>query len=257
MTRPNIVGIIQARMGSTRFPKKSLSLICGKPLLFHVISRLEKSNLLNRIVIATTTLKEDQKIVKLCMNMKTPSFQGSVDDVLDRYYQTAKRERANIIVRVTADCALIDPSIVDRSIRQFLNTPYADYVGYSISYPEGSDVETFSFDALERAWKQAKLPSEREHVTPYIVNNPDKFKTSFLKSKYKKDYTKVHLSIDYEQDLIRTEKIMQALGEKSLYIKNILSFLSRHPKIAKIGQDVDRFEGYKKSLEKEKHDTNN
>lgn len=252
-----IVAIIQARTGSTRFPRKSLALLCGKPLLLHVISRVKKSKLISKVVVATTILKEDQEIINMCQAEKIDSFQGSVDDVLDRYYKTAKKVKADIIVRITADCALIDPSIIDRSINQFLSTPGIDYVGYNVQYPEGSDVETFSFHSLERAWKNAKLPSEREHVTPFIVNHPEMFKIAMIKSRFKKDYSKIHLSIDYERDLVRTELIIKALGNRSLYMKNVLDFLSKHPEIAKIGQDVDRFEGYKKSLAMDKHGTDN
>lgn len=156
-------------MGSTRLPGKVLAEIAGHPMLWHVVQRLCHARTLDRIVVATSDRAADDAIATLCERMGVECFRGSEDDVLDRYYQAAKAYEADVIVRITADCPLIDPHVVDEVISTYLDSEF-DYVTNTlrITYPAGLDTEVFSFAALEKAWKEARKPAEREHVTPYI-----------------------------------------------------------------------------------------
>lgn len=164
-----LAAIIQARMGSTRLPKKVMLNILEKPILWHVINRVSKASLIDKLIVATTTNNEDDAIVEFCKNNGILFFRGSENDVLDRYYQCAKEYNITDIARITADCPLHDPNVIDMIIKEYMGNDY-DYVSNSIEYtfPDGLDVEIFSFDALKIAWENAKLFSEREHVTPYM-----------------------------------------------------------------------------------------
>lgn len=165
-----ITAIIQARMGSTRFPGKVLKEILGKSILWHLISRIEKAKLINEIVIATTKNEIDRPILKFAEENGIKSYAGSEEDVLDRYYQAAKKFSADPIVRITADCPLMDPEVIDSVVQFYLDNKY-DYVANTlepITFPDGMDVEVFSFKNLEKIWKEAILPSQREHVTFYF-----------------------------------------------------------------------------------------
>ncbi|GAI87236.1 unnamed protein product, partial [marine sediment metagenome] len=168
----NIIAIIQARIGSTRLPRKVLMELEGKTVLEHVIERVKRSNLINDVVVATTILKDDLEIVKLCSNIGISVYCGSEENVLDRYYQTVRLFKAEHIVRITSDCPLMDPKIIDEAINLHLRKK-ADYTSNTIkeTYPDGQDVEIFTFEALKKAWKNVNLASEKEHVTPYIRKN--------------------------------------------------------------------------------------
>ena len=170
-TDTSVVAIIQARTGSTRLPEKVLLDLEGQPVLSHIIKRVNASKLVTGILVATTVRKEDLAIVRLCSNANTRVFCGSENDVLDRYYQAAKLLEADNIVRITADCPLIDPSIIDEVVALHLKEK-SDYTSNTMeeSYPDGLDVEIFRFEALKKAWENACLASEREHVTPYTVS---------------------------------------------------------------------------------------
>ena len=169
--------IIQARMGSSRLPGKVLMKSGnGMPLLYHVINQLRYCSKVKNLVIATTTNQEDDSIEKFANDNSVNIFRGKEKDVLDRYFQCAKKYSFSTIVRITSDCPLIDPQIVDKVIERFFSGNY-DYATNTLirTFPIGTDVEVFSFSVLETAWKNAQLPSEREHVTPYIYNHPEIF----------------------------------------------------------------------------------
>ena len=170
--------IIQARMGSTRLPGKVLKDAGNnKPVLYYIIDQLQHCKSFSNIVVATTTLDEDDPIVQFCNDKNIVCFRGNPTDVLDRYYQCAKKYSFSTIMRMPSDKPLLDPELVDRVISFFNNNNY-DYVTtfLILTFPIGTEVEVFSFEALELAWKNAKLPSEKEHVTPYFYNNPTLFK---------------------------------------------------------------------------------
>jgi len=158
----NVVAIIQARMGSSRLPDKVMMPIAGKPMFWHVVDRVKKAKLIDEVVVATSTNTKDKRIVDFCKKNNVEVFTGSENDVLDRYYQCAKKYKAEIVVRITADCPLIDPKIVDKSIRTFFKGNF-DYLGIltgagslkskNKKYPDGMDCEVFSFQSLEKAFR--------------------------------------------------------------------------------------------------------
>ncbi len=179
----NVVAIIQARMGSTRLPGKVLMDLDGETALGRVVRRLRRSTRIQQIMIATTTKPEDDAIISACRQLGCPAFRGSSEDVLDRYYQASRMIGCEVIVRVTADCPLIDPDLVDRSI-DLLGNEGADYVATDVpgTFPRGTDVEVFTAAAMARSWRESAQAYEREHVTPFFYEHPDLFRLATLKS---------------------------------------------------------------------------
>jgi len=245
-----VVAIVQARMGSTRLPGKVMREILDKPLLAHLITRLKESRLINRIVIATTDKATDKPISKLAQELGIDSFGGNEDDVLDRYYQTAKKYNAEVVVRITADCPLIDPELVDKVVAHYLeNKDTLDYVHSGTSYPDGVvETEVFSFAALKKAWKEARLASEREHVTPYIWKNTEIFRTGTLE--YEKDLSHIRLVVDDERDFRLVTEIFANLGKEGeiFHLNDILNFLKKRPELLELNKRTVRNEGYLKSI---------
>ena len=176
--------IIQARTDSRRLPGKVLLKIEGKPMLWHVINRIKKINV-KEMIVATTGRKIDDDIVTIANNFGLKSYRGKTNDVLDRFYCAAKESNAEIIIRITADCPLIDPNESKKVLKKFISGKYDYASNDSETYPNGLDTECFTFKALEDAWKGAKLKSEREHVTPYIWKNPKRFKICLVNNKKK------------------------------------------------------------------------
>lgn len=255
-----IAAIIQARMGSERLPNKMMADIVGKPLLWHTINRTKAAKKIDKVILATTEREEDQEINHLAKKIGIECFCGSQNDVLDRYYQAAKKYKANVIVRITGDCPLIDPELIDRTIEIFLKEKchYASLAHLTkeepISrYPDGLDTEVFSFQALKKAWQEARLPSDREHVTPYIWKNPDIFKCKSLSLKGKKDYSFMRWTVDEKQDLEFVREIYKRLYQKNkiFLMKDILSLLLKEPELLLINSNIPRDEGYFKSLKKD------
>ena len=168
-----IVAIIQSRMGSSRLPGKVLLDIAGQPMLARVVERTRQARKVDEVVVATTTDPSDDAVVALCQRRGYPYYRGSLYDVLDRYYQTAKTFGAEVIVRITADCPLIDPGVIDRTVQEFMLAG-VDFAANRLpppwrrTYPIGLDTEVCTFAALERAWREADLPHHREHVMPYL-----------------------------------------------------------------------------------------
>ena len=169
--------IIQARMGSTRLPGKvMLDVESNKTVLYFVIKQLQSCKLVDKIIVATTTLEDDKQIANFSKHLGVDSFRGSSDNVLDRYYQCAKEYSVSTIVRIPSDKPLIDPEIVDNVVSMFMNSSY-DYITNFLpnpTFPSGTEVEVFSINALKKAWEKAKIPSEKEHVTPYILKKTNK-----------------------------------------------------------------------------------
>lgn len=238
--------IIQARKGSTRLPGKVMLNILGKTVLWHVVNRVSKTELIDGFIIATTTSLEDDNIVEFCKENDILVSRGSENDVLDRYYQCAKEYDIKDIVRITSDCPLHDPDVIDMVIKEYLIGDY-DYVSNTIEYtfPDGFDVEVFSFNVLENAWKNAKMPSEREHVTPYIRKNEDFKKKNVYSSK---KYPLYRLTLDYPEDYEFIKKIYEGIGKEMFYLDDIAKFLGKHPELLKINQHIEINEGYTASL---------
>lgn len=247
--------IIQARMGSTRLPEKVLADILGKPMVQRVIERVKAAMLLDRVILATTVEEQDTPLVNLSESLDVEVFRGSVDDVLDRYYQAARFFEVDVVVRVTADCPLIDPGIIDRAIQVFLEGEY-DHVStaYPVStFPDGLDVWIFSMEALGKAWEEATLRSEREHVTPYIWENPHIFRLKTVTNT--EDLSELRWTVDEENDLQFVREVYSHLDdgtERIFGMQEILHLLERYPEIRKINQGIKRDEGYQQSLRKDK-----
>ncbi len=249
----NTVAIIQARVSSTRLPGKILKKIEGKTILEHVIDRVKAAQNLDDIIVATTVRKEDLEIVKLCASLGISVFCGSEDDVLDRYYQAARLFKVNHVVRITSDCPLIDFKIID-DVTDLYFKEKVDYVSNTIpeTFPDGEDVEVFSFKALKTAWKNAKMSSEREHVTPYLKNNPKIFRTVNFKCKiYLADK---RWTIDEPEDFEFIRIVYENLYPQDLLfgMDKILLFLKKHPEVKRINKNIIRNEGYLKSLKEDK-----
>lgn len=244
--------IIQARMNSTRLRGKVMKKIDGKnPSLFYTISQLQSCKLIKKIIVATTTKKEDDIIEKFSKKINIECFRGSENDVLDRYYNCAKNSNFKNIIRITADCPLIDPTLVDRMILEFKRNNY-DYIHNfdPRTFPDGEDIEIFTMELLSKAWRYAKLPSEREHVTPYLRKNYKKFKIKNFANK--KDLSEYRLTVDYKEDLKLIKKIIKNIDKRPILIKDIIQFLQNKPELIKINTKFEPNEGYAKSLEEDK-----
>jgi spore coat polysaccharide biosynthesis protein SpsF (cytidylyltransferase family) len=251
-----VVAIVQARMTSTRLPGKVLKEIAGKPVLWHIINRLRKTKLIDEIVVATTVNFADRQILELVHGMGIKAYAGSEADVLDRYYQTAKTLNADVIVRITSDCPLLDSEVVDKVISSFLRSAL-DYVSNTCvldnndckqTFPDGFDTEVFSFAALKCAWKNASLVSEREHVTPYIWKNPQLFSIGHVSST--EDFSNFRFTLDYEDDLIFIREVYDRLSDKGLTfgLRDIVNLLETNPDLLEINKLKTRNEGYLKSV---------
>lgn len=247
-----ILGIIQARMGSTRLPGKVLLDLEGKTVLEHVIDRVKASRFIDDIIIATTISKEDLKIVKLCAGLGISVYCGSENDVLERYYETARLFGADQVVRITSDCPMIDPSVIDAVIDLHLREK-ADYSSNTLkeTYPDGQDVEIFTLGSLKNAWKNAKLASEREHVTPYIRKNPE---YKLVNIEYGKDMSNKRWTLDNSEDYEFIKIIFEYLyGKNPLFgMEEILKLIDEKPEIERINENIVRNEGYKKSLREDR-----
>ena len=221
--------IVQARMGSIRLPGKTLLKIDDKnTVLEFQINQLSSSNLLDEIIIATTNLKSDDIIKNFVKNMNVNVFRGKSNDVLDRYFQCAKHFSIDTIVRITGDNPLIDPTIIDDLIQKFTSNSY-DYLSnaHVRTFPYGTEVEIFSFNALEKAWKNAKKPSEREHVTPYLYNNLDNFK--IFNVEYSKNISNLRWTIDRNADLKLIRLIISKIKNRPILLDDILVLYSKEP----------------------------
>ena len=249
-----IAAIIQARMSSTRLPNKTLMNILGKPLLWHVLERIKKSKLIDKIVIATTFNPKDKAIVDFANNYNVEVFQGDENDVLDRFYNVARKIKTDTIVRITPDCPLICPEIIDKVISEYLKGGY-DYVTNSLlyTYPDGCDVEVFSFEALEKAWKESKDPIEREHVTPYIRNS-GRFKIKNVENENPVDPNEYKWSVDRIEDLKFVREVYKHLYKdgRIFTYKEIMALLEKYPEIKKINCETVTNEGYYRSFLKSK-----
>ena len=215
MKRKNVVAIIQARMGSTRLPRKVMLPIVGKPMLWHVIERVRRCKKVDSIVVATAFIKENNPIIDLAKECKVEIFIGSENDVLDRYYQAAKKFSADIIVRITADCPLINPDTIDKMVTLCLKEN-TDYICGHPKFPSiEQGMEVFSFVALGKAKNMATKDYQREHVTIFIKENPDLFKIRIIKPRAVFQRGDMRLTVDTKEDLKLIREIY-----KRLYIEN-------------------------------------
>ena len=249
-----IVAVIQARMGSRRLPGKVLLDLKGKPDLWHVVTRVSRAKKIDKIVVATTTLPEDCQIEELCQRENIDVFRGSVDDVLDRFYQAVSNlqkqgNKIEFVVRITADCPLIDPEIIDAVIDRIKEGNY-DYVSNVIppTYPDGLDVEVFTVNALKDAYEHAQLTSDREHVTPFIINSGSLKKSNISHSV---DLSSLRWTLDEPEDYEFIRQIFNYLYDQNprFTMSDVLHLLTTHPELQRINKKFLRNEGYQRSLE--------
>ncbi len=232
--------LIQARMSSTRLPKKVMLSVCGKPLLYRMYDRVSKSQFANHVIIITSNRKEDDIIEDLCLSEGILYYRGHPTDLLERHYMAAKKFRAKAVVKIPSDCPLIDPKIIDRVIGYYLNNSNKfDYVSnlHPATYPDGNDVEIMSFDALEKAWICANKNYEREHTTPFIWENPKLFRIGNVSWLPNLDYSFSHRwTLDYEEDYILIRAIYQELYPKKpdFGFDDILELLENKPHLKNI-----------------------
>jgi spore coat polysaccharide biosynthesis protein SpsF len=239
-------------MGSSRLPGKVLMKIDNfNTLITSTVNQLKSCKLLDDIIIATTTNAEDDEIIQSLKKSKIKSFRGDSTNVLDRFYQCAKSNSISTIVRITCDNPLIDPTVVDNAISQFNLNKY-DYVTniFPKTFPQGTETEVFSFHSLTEAWKNAKKPSEQEHVTPYFYNNPKKFKILNLFNKF--DLSDLRWTIDNEKDLQLVREISRQISKRPILMTNILELFKKNPSLIQINKTYVKNEGYLKSLKEDK-----
>lgn len=235
-----LVTVIQARLGSTRLPNKVLRDLMGKPLLVRMVERVQAADLAGTIVVATTTDPNDDVIEAICGEEGVYVFRGDAHDLLDRHYRAGQAHRATAVAKIPSDCPLIDPAVIDRVLGHFLSNPGRfDYVGnlHPASYPDGNDVEVMTMAALETAWREADRSLEREHTTPYLWENPDRFRLANLTWETGLDYSMSHRwTIDYEEDYQFIRTVYEQLYPDDPYfgLDDILALLERRPDIAAI-----------------------
>jgi spore coat polysaccharide biosynthesis protein SpsF len=248
-------------MGSTRLPNKVMMPLANKPLLLRLHERVSASELAGTIVIATTTEKDDNEIVKLCVDKKINYYRGSVADLLDRHYKAALDYSPTAIVKIPSDCPLIDPDIIDKVLKYYINNKNNfDFVSnlHPPSYPDGNDVEVMSMKALKDAWQNATRDIEREHTTPYFWENPDKFKIGNVLWESGKDYSKSHrFTIDYPEDYQFIKQVYDELFDDNriFTLQDIMDLLERKPELMYINSQYAGVNWYRNHLDELKTKT--
>lgn len=247
-----ITAIVQARMGSTRLPGKVLMPILGQPMLALQLQRVSAAKLVDRVVIATSGHPSDLAIQQFAQIKGIPCIRGAVDDVLDRYHQAAKRNNAEHIVRLTGDCPLIDPDVIDTVIRVHIKerNDYTSNV-HPPTFPDGMDVEVMSFAALNEAWSYADKPSEREHVTSYFRRDLDHVQMGNVL--HDQDLSHLRLTVDEAADYEVVKSVFEGLIAQGLTftLADITAFLQENAQVAEKNADIKRNEGFEQSLKKD------
>jgi len=235
-----ITAIVQARMGSTRLPGKVLQDLGGETALGRVVRRLRRSEMVEEVVIATTFSPNDQAIVLEARRLGIPVFIGDERDVLDRYYQAARAFPTDLVVRITSDCPLIDPHVTDLTIRAFLSER-PDYASNALerTFPRGLDTEVMTASALGRAWRQARQPYEREHVTPFIYEHPEIFKV--LPVTNQDDYSSHRWTLDTPEDLEFIRTVYSRFDNRDDFSwRDVLDLLAREPALVYLNRHVEQ-----------------
>ncbi len=250
-----IVTVIQARAGSTRLPNKVMRPLLGKPLLARMVERVAAAALAGTIVVATTTDVTDDPIAALCAAEGFPCYRGDANDLLDRHYRAGRQWQAATVIKIPSDCPLIDPAVIDRVIGAYLSHPGEfDYVSnlHPATYPDGNDVEIMTLPALEVAWREATRPLQREHTTPYIWENPDRFRIGNVTWETGFDYSMTHRwTIDYEEDYHFIQAVYEALypANPRFGLDDVLAFLTAHPEVAALNSHLAGVNWYRYHLD--------
>lgn len=234
-------------MASHRLPGKVLADVGGRPMLWHAVHRAGQAARLDGVLVATSVNPADDEVEAFCVANRIDVHRGSEEDVLDRFYQAASAHRATSVVRLTADCPLLDPDVIDRVVADF-QTGGADYVSNTVerSYPDGLDVEVCSFQTLERAWREAEWASEREHVTPYVWKHPDRF--TIRQVVQAEDLSSLRWTVDDPRDLELVRSIYGLLGPDACRMSDVLDVLRRNPELARLNAGIGVNEGYRRAV---------
>jgi spore coat polysaccharide biosynthesis protein SpsF len=235
-----VVAIIQARMGSTRLPGKVLKDLEGETVLARVVNRLGRARLITELLVATTDIAADDAIVEECRKLSVSVSRGAQDDVLDRYYRAAQLAQADVVVRITSDCPLIDAEVTDKTIAAFLEAS-PDYASNALvrTYPRGLDTEVVSSAALGRAWQEARKSYEREHVTPYIYEHPAEF--NLLSVTNAVDHSGYRWTVDTPEDLEFVRALYARLGDRSRW-RDVIGLLEREPALMELNRWIKQKE---------------
>jgi spore coat polysaccharide biosynthesis protein SpsF len=236
-----LVIVVQARTGSTRLPNKVMMQLAGKPLLIRQIERIQAATSFDDLIIATTTDKSDDVIRDLCKEANVKCFSGHPTDLLDRHYQAALQEKADVVVKIPSDCPLIDSRVIDKVLNFYRETAGKfDYVGnlHPATYPDGNDVEAMPMEVFETAWREAKKPFEREHTTPFFWEQPDRFRIGSVVWETGLDYSMSHrFTIDYKEDYDFIKRVYDELyteANPNFSLDDILKLLHQKPEIYNI-----------------------
>ena len=246
-----VLAIVQARCSSSRLPGKVIKNLAGKPMIVQELERLARSQMIDKIVLATSEEDSDDPLAEVAVAYGVDVFRGNLDDVLDRYYQCAKEYQPSYVVRITGDCPVIDWRIVDKVIKAHVEHGN-DYTNTSSDYPDGLDTEVIKFSALKTAWEKAKLLSEREHVTLYLRNHKDDFQCEEISCVEKME--DLRWTVDEPRDFAFIEKIYAELYnvKPDFSMEDILWLLEENPELASINQGIKRNAGLAKSLANDK-----
>lgn len=245
---PRVVAIVQARMGSTRLSGKVLADVQGRPMIRLLLDRLKTARSLDEIVVATPDSAENDRLTTVAEEAGARVFRGSEADVLDRYYQAARWAVADVVVRVTGDCPLVDPSLVDSIVDLLVSDPRVAYTAVGSTFPDGADCEAIRIEALRSAWEEATVPSDREHVTPFIWRNSDRFVGRVVESLA--DMGHVRLTVDEEVDLKVVRELAKRLGaDPDVGVLEFAHALLADPDLASVNGSIGRNEGLWKSLQ--------
>lgn len=232
-------------MGSARLPGKVLKKVSSMPMLWYMFDRLKYSQEVDKIILATSTSSKDDQLVSFAEEYQIPCFRGSEEDVLGRYYGAAIYFEGETIVRLTGDCPLIDPQVTDQVILTHLSSN-ADYTSNTIlrTFPRGLDTEVFSFETLKKTYKEGKKNYEREHVTPYIYQHPDKFHLESVVAEKKLRRSDLRITVDTEKDLKLIRKIFEALYKENeiFHTEDIIGLLDKNPELLKINAHIKQKE---------------
>ena len=247
-----IVAVVQARVSSARLPSKVLAPLLGQPMLARQMERIGRARRLDRIIVATSDQPEDDAIEQLCAAASVECFRGSLDDVLDRVIAAARPHQPDHVVRLTGDCPLADPELIDAIVAHHVRGGFA-YTSNTLqpTYPDGLDTEVIAMPALEQAWREAALPSEREHVTPYVKNS-GKFRTGNFAAPV--DRSHLRWTVDEPEDLEMVREVYAALypADPAFSSADVLALLARRPELAVMNAMHGRDQGYRRSLERDK-----
>jgi len=244
VSNPKVVAIIQARMAASRLPGKVLKELGHQPVLGWMVVRARRAELIDEVVIATTTDPSDDPVEAYCRDQGVAYSRGSMQDVLDRYYQAARQHQADVIVRLTADCPFIDPAMLDDNLRTFFSSdPRADFAAnrmpppFTRTIPIGLDAEYCWFEGLETVWKEAKEKHQREHVMPFFYDHPERF--NILHITHQPDYGRLRWTVDTPEDLALLRQIVSHFpGRDDFSWLEVLALVEAHPELGEINAGV-------------------